>query len=479
MKKTVIIIILLIGVVVYACTRGNKSSDSSGIYNVFSNNPASPNELSSQLPIDVNEVFPGNGYDSFLDSIHQPPIDVFSWQTFVALNWPANASGQPIKGSITDSANAPRVWEYYSDPAEVFGHSTTGLTLRLGVAKKNGQKFFYMDSKVPHALGTAAFIDMNKIKGFKEADGHPLIDRNLNFALYEMKINPIETKFVIDSGLTTVEGIAEYGKHNGNTINLPASDSVTNNVGSMEIKAAWRILIPSLGDDTTRYYCRRATIFMDSSKTRNHKPLIVTNVRVGLVGLHIIRKTHKLTGNEIWSTFEHIDNTPDNPQEAQMSNRQWSFYNPACINCIPNAIPDTLKNEHGYLWSDSIPYAKAYGVSSPGQNSGPVYGTQAVRIYPIYKYTEQINKLWQDKLKGTVWANYRLIGSQWLLGEVHPVPTAPNNLANTTLETYIQGSASCIGCHSNASVTYKKQNITTDLSWLIALSAKSGAGKSK
>ena len=476
MKK--FIIIFVIAGIIFACNQARKGSDKAagGIYNQFCNS-SSPNSPCSVIPFDVNETF-GVGYDSFLDSIHQPPFDVFSWQTFIALNWPADSAGKPIGNSITDSVDAPRVWEHYLDPAEVFGHSTPGLILRLGVAKKNGQKFFYMDSKAPHPLLTGATFDVNKLKGFQEADGHPLIDRNLNFALYEIKMNPVESTFTISNHLTTLQGIYNLGIKSGNAINLPASDSATNNVGSMEIKASWRILIPALGDDTTRYYCRRATIFIDSAHTRNHKPLILTNVKVGLVGMHIIRKTNKVNINEIWSTFEHIDNTPDNPQEAQQSNRHWSFYNPLCLNCTPNAAPDTIAGDHGqYIWDITMPYAHRYGVKAPGQSLKDSFGAQAVRVYPIYKYTDMINQLWQEKLKGSVWANYRLIGSQWRQSEVFPSPTAPNFLANTTLETYIQGNASCISCHSFATINFNSKTIATNLSFIFPVYAKNPSSK--
>jgi len=483
MKK--FIVIFAIAGIIFACNQVRKESakSSSGIYNAFCDS-SSPNSPCSVIPFDVNEKF-GIGYDSFLDSIHQPPFDVFSWQTFIALNWPSNAAGKPIGTSIADSANAPRVWEHYLDPAEVFGHSTPGLTFRLGVAKNSGQKFFYMDSKAPHPMLNGTFFDVNKLKGFQEADGHPLIDRNLNFALYEIKMNPVESSFTIAHNLTTVQGIYNWGIKNNNNINLPASDSASNNIGSMEIKASWRILVPALGDDTTRYYCRRATIFIDSLHTRNHKQLILTNVQVGLVGMHIIRKTGKVSNKEIWSTFEHVDNTPDNPQDAQQSNRQWSFYNPACLNCTPNAAPDTLKGDNGqYIWDIKMPYAHRYGVKAPGQALKDSFGAQAVRVYPIYKYTELINQLWQQELKGTVWANYRLIGSQWQQSEINPSPTAPNFLANTTLETYIQSTASCINCHNYATVSFNNQTIATNLSFVYPVYAKnpgntSSTGKKK
>jgi hypothetical protein len=470
MKKT--IAILLIAGIVFACNEVRKEVAKSvpGIYNLFCNLPATPDVLCSHLPFDVNENLAHAGYDSFLDSLHQPPFDVFSWQTFVALNWPADASGNPIGTSINGAPEAARVWEHYKDPAEVFGHPTPGLVLALGAAMQTGQKFFYMDSKAPHPLLSGQSVDM---RGFKEADGHPLIDRNLNFALYEIKMNPVESSYVIDSSLTTLQGIYSYARFNGNAIHLPASDSLKNNPGSMEIKASWRILIPAMGDDTSRYYCRTATIFIDAAHSRNHKPLIIPNVKVGLVGMHIIRKTKSVSTNEIWTTFEHVDNTPDNAQEAQASNKHWSFYNPNCLNCTPNIPPDTVPGDNGqYIWDTAMPYALKYAVPSPGQSPPGTYGTQAIRVYPVYKYTEMINRLWQEKLKGSVWANYRLIGSQWRQAEVFPEPTAPNFLANTTLETFIQSDASCISCHSFATVTFNNDTIATNLSFLFGTFAR-------
>jgi len=476
MKKFIAIPILLGGILVYyACNQGTPAK--SNIYNAFCYG-STADSTCPIIPIDVHEHI-GAGYDSFLDSVKQPPIDVFSWQAFVALNWPADSAGKASGSSIADKPNAPRVWEYYKDPAEVFGYPVTGLTLRLGEAKSNGQKFLYLDSKAPTLLRTGTTIDATKLQGFKEADGHPLIDHNLNFTLYEIKMNPIETSFVIKNGLTTVEGIYTLGKKNGNNIPLPASDTATKKLGTMEIKASWRILLPAAGDDTTRYYCRKATIYIDSLHTRNKKPLLIKNVTVGLTGMHIISKTQKLNASEIWSTFEHIDNTPDNAQEAQQSGRVWSYYNPACLNCTPNKAPDTLKGDKGqYIWETTMPYAVKYSTDAPAQQfttGQKRFGTQVVRVYPIYKYTELLNRLWQEKLKkqGSVWANYRLISSQWRSTEIFNGPTAPNFLANTTLETFIQNNASCINCHSGASVVFGKDTIKTSMSFIFPVYAKS------
>ncbi|MET0392770.1 MAG: hypothetical protein ABW019_06495 [Chitinophagaceae bacterium] len=475
--KKLLAILALAGAVALAwtCNQDKKEKDPD-IYNRFCNGSPADN-LCPHIPYDVNESFT-LGYDSFLDSLHQIPFDVFSWQTFVALNWPSDSAGNPVGNSPSDFPDAPRVWERYTDPATIFGHTNTELLLQLGDAGRNGQKFFYMDSKAPVSLLPNNTIDMsllthNKLKGFLEADGHPLIDRNLNFVLYEIKLNPVETKYIVSNKLTTVQGIYSYAATSPGGIELPASDSASGNPGIIEIKSSWRILVPALGDDTSRYYCRRATVYIDSLHTRNRKSLILTNVQVGLVGMHIVRKTAKVSANQIWTTFEHIDNVPDNPQQAQQNNKQWSFYNAACLNCPPNTPPDTLTGDQGrYIWETTMPYAGSYAVKPPGQTPDDSFGVQAVRVYPIYKYTEMVTQLWQNKLKGTVWANYRLIGTQWQQAEISPAPTAPNFLANTTLETYDQISASCISCHGGASVIYNNDTIRTDLSFIFPVYAK-------
>ncbi|MGB5632194.1 MAG: hypothetical protein WBM86_05345 [Waterburya sp.] len=65
---------------------------------------------------------------------------------------------------------------------------------------------------------------------------------------------------------------------------------------------------------------------------------------------------------------------------------------------------------------------------------------------------KDVNLEWQKLLAGTVWENYELISTQWIKTETGLA--TPKILANTTMETYIQGdrvepefASSCIGCH--------------------------------
>ena len=67
-------------------------------------------------------------------------------------------------------------------------------------------------------------------------------------------------------------------------------------------------------------------------------------------------------------------------------------------------------------------------------------------------WTQCLNSTMQAKLAGTVWANYRLVTTQWPGGSPSAggSPFIPANLTNTTMETYIQNSNSCMDCHSAA-----------------------------
>lgn len=480
MKKYLLPVLALISLL-YACNEaGNSNGTVSSHYvdsiNRFCPDSSMPNELCSMLPYDINEKF-GQGYSSQLSPTIQPPFDIFSWQSFVALNWPADSLGNPLKGSIGDHPDAQRVWEYYPDIQEIFSNSSP-LQLQLQDARKSKQKFFYMTSKSPHPL--------DSLGDFRDADGYPLIDRNLNFAVFEVKSNPVEADFIRKNNLNTLSGIVKFSTPIGNPkdstkrqITLPSSDVAKKEVGSMEIKTTWRILDSAKGgDQLSRYYTRDAVIFIGDSNSVTGKGFTI-RTKVGLVGMHIIRKT-ALFGKWIWSTFEHTDNTPDNLQEAQMDQNPkipWSFYYPGSIGLQPNNPVSFLPGDFNkYKFDTSWPYAKRYAVSVPGERDNlAVYGTQAQRMYPIYYTTQQVNALWRAKLAGTVWANYKLIGSQWATSTLTPgapMPVAPFMMGNTTLETFSLSTASCIGCHNGASINYNKDNVFCDFSYMIALHAK-------
>lgn len=383
--------------------------------------------FSSAIPHEVEVNLP-NGYSGLIPR-DQVCFDYFSWRSFVALNWPANADGSPMNCNFTDFPDTPRVWEYYTDPAALFGTGENLLAFSGPIKKVPGLKGLRMISK------TSEEFNDSIVGSIKQATGQPLIDKNLNYVLYDIVLNPDETKYIRDSGLTTVKG--QQGKKISFPVGYYDSSKKGGAVGAIEIKATWKILKAGV-DDTTKYYKRRAVIYVPAKSSSTGKPLYLTET-VGLVAMHILHKTRNFP-MWIWTTFEHNNNAPDSATVAQgKAGNQYAFYNPACPASFTNQPP-----AKPYLWQPAQPYA----LSAANQGK---YGTQVVQELPIYDFTQTANTAWQKALGKSVWANYRLIGSQWGVSSSDgPKPdtiSIPTYMSNPVVETYFQKSSCISSCH--------------------------------
>jgi hypothetical protein len=166
---------------------------------------------------------------------------------------------------------------------------------------------------------------------------------------------------------------------------------------------------------------------------------------VGLVGLHIACKT-KSRPQWIWSTFEHVDNVKLG-RDAQPGTRP-TFNDPF----LPQEGPKV--NVLGPPVTANKP---------PRKDPEPV---QVVRENCLNESTKVTNRLYQTHplVKNTVWTNYELVATQWPskpeMGDFgKPVPAS--KVANTTLETQIQSTSSCIFCHG--------ATISTDFQWMLLI----------
>ena len=202
----------------------------------------------------------------------------------------------------------------------------------------------------------------------------------------------------------------------------------------------------------------RAIVFNDDNQSPSPG---INPVTLGLVGLHIAHKT-KSQQSWIWSTFEHVDNLK--PPPGSPFGAKASFNNSGCppATCPPN------------VQTAAKPYTEL------DQNGKPINKpVQVVRINPVGdSNADQLNAIFQSLLKGSVWANYKLITTQWI-GELGTMPK-PAFMANMTLETFIQlpkppsdgpvpypspgynpfapgvASSSCMKCHSVATTASGK-----------------------
>lgn len=351
----------------------------------------------------------------------QSDVDVFAWNSFIALNWPANLAtceGDPNQSILTGTG--PRVWETYTLDSDIF------------VASPN-QPAAWCSPAMTAGLSGRRFGSVRKISaslaetfpGIGEAVGGVLTDQNGRFVRYEIRVNLDEYNYL------TKNNLWQASQQSGKTINFPQGPNDNPSrcgaapcgpVGAMEVKAAWKVLSAS-EIASGRFYTTQGTVFNDEDGDPSPGANPVT---LGLVGFHILHKTES-EATWFWSTFEQVDNTTS------------SFFNPNCSGSNCTANTQNAKKPYTELDPSGNP------INAP---------TQVVRSTPIDKTDSAapaLNAYYRALLKGSVWENYELVSTQWATGGA-PAGT-PAILANTTLETYIQPNSSCMGCHKGATTT--------------------------
>lgn len=416
-------------------------------------------------------------------------INCFAWQSFVALNWRADPArpGYPDPaagpGQFGLPSNAtPTVWETYLEASRVFAGPLQGRWQ----SRRPAVKRLVRTSKF-HTL------DLSDITQAGSGQ-HWLTSQRGEITYYEVMINRDEYEFITQDNfdLTTAAGQLACASQPGQRqsdgpppprgplrggFNMPQgsqpgwidTDCAGNpaafgdGVGAMEIKAAWTPL-PADGSLNHRYLAAQAEIV--DPVTRRAR-----TVTVGLVGLHIARKRFP-RAEWVWSTFEHVDNSPDEaanggwtaPMLPPNPNRRpspgYTFFNPNCdpardpsYRCVHNAPPRRC----GTSQISCDPYNRPM---------------QITRLRPVDDSANQVTAwYWSLLPANSVFNYYRLIDVQWPTqpqiivppgqrvpaGMGTPSPQGASGgtqqiLANTTLESFQQSSASCMDCHVFASI---------------------------
>lgn len=365
-----------------------------------------------------------------------PRFDDFSWRAFIALNWPAKTAaadrGQP---DTTKKFGDPglRVWETYKARYEV---------LKPDASAPAG----WVEYKGNDPCGAAiagpgkTLSAFNKFADFNQADrdlaraANPLMAQNRTYTRYEVRINKdqfdtiVQNKWYIRGNLPNVAQGTPAGRFKN---------------GSIEVKAAWKIFTDAdSAANRARYYVVKDALVIDPLASAGGS-IVCKPQDVGLVGFHIAIKT-PLRPQWIWSSFEHIDNVPpvgagaSREPDAKDAQAPYSFNdgNPARQQLAPVPAPPGITKDGG-----------------PDPTLAPM---QVVRQFPIQDDTMKTNHdYWNlPEIKGTVWANYMLVMTQWPTvmspespsNAGAPFPPDSSNLANTTMETYHQA-MSCMTCH--------------------------------
>lgn len=408
---------------------------------------------------------------------NETELNCTAWLTFIQLNWKADPAkpGFPDPGAApasfgTPGDMSPKVWESYLEAANVFG----------GTAPLKGLWQAKRPAKMLARTSKFGNLDLSSIT---QAGGgnHWLTNQRGDVTYYEILMNQDEYEFISQNELTTSAGQLACAQQTGKNINgtmrggfnMPSGPqdgwddtdckgTITQygqGVGSIEIKAAWT---PLPADHSLDYRYKTAIAQVKDPGTNTMR-----QVTVGLVGLHIIRKRFaKLPW--IWSTFEHIDNTPDeavnngfspptlpaNPN--QRPSPGYTFFNPQCT---PQTDP-TYGCRHNF---PPRPCGSG-GICMPYNKP-----MQITRINPVGASANSVTAYaWSLLPAASVFNYYRLINVQWPTGPLAvpppgqrvplpmgaPMPTGKAGgpgaiVANTTMESFQQKSNSCLDCHAN------------------------------
>jgi hypothetical protein len=376
----------------------------------------------------------------------QREFDLYSWQMFLALNWPTDDKGQAAP-KFTDTAFGAPHWTLWHNSASIYqtdgstpaaciqpGFRALALTRDLSKPVSRGLAAFSTQATAGTSPRTTRFLgvisavgelNVSKLSEISQAFSGPLIDQNGQFVYYEIMIDPNEVGYLCDNKLYNINGQVAFSGAGGHVL-MPSGTPQTDWSGSFELKLAWKILGPH--DDASRFYTQAAVV-MDQGP--DGKP-VERRVTVGLVGMHIGHKSES-SPQWIWSTFEQVDNIAVDQVAHPTVNPSFADLN--CPLCTINVQPQP--------------------------NAGGVYPripTQVWRSIPIPPDKVALNSQAQAVLAklGSVFQYYQLIDTQWPTSPGAapanpngPLPDAVANkpggdptpvfLTNVTMETYFQG----------------------------------------
>jgi hypothetical protein len=372
-----------------------------------------PVPLSPDLPFDINiEEFRKLDHDKQIPEA-QRLFDIFAWQAFIALNWPAKADGSADRSKNMSDNASPRVWMSWRTNESVFrldGSRPEPWDSAKDITASKDPTLWRFSKMLDEARSPA-----NELTDFVQAFTGPLVDLNGKFVRYESYLNKTQFDYIVENELYNQEGQIEFVANKGQQIRFPANQTGPEKKhGSMGIKLAWK----QLGDNDipSRFLTREATVVSTSFDDKGNMVKTRSKQLMGLVGMHVTALT-QTSPNWIWTTFEQVDNVVANDLgfgdslKGQRIRVHPSFNNTENptkpVNVLPprNALPDA--NGNFTTWDEK-------------KTTNPV---QLTRLVPIPPATAALNHMVQALLgkEGSVFQYYELVrcavaGPAWFSG---------------------------------------------------------------
>lgn len=324
---------------------------------------------------------------------------------------------------------------------------------------------FTLNGRTVFFNGFGDFLDAEQA----EADTGVLMAQNQSLVYYTIEVNDVygyfasgvhagaisATHFPISAADET--SIQTYAATKGVT-SFPDPEALT-----VELKTAW-VEATSLPAGCN-YITMQATIpTYNQSSTTVWPKTGTTTVTLAMIGMHVVGSTgstnpaNTVHGHPemIWATFEHKCNAPtaSYTYNGASSNENGPAETGPWLLSSTDTPAGTAPKRQTFNSSASPQQIDA----QPAQTIGP---SDVQRQFPwgmagstSGSNTQVIaadHSVLTNLAAGDVRANYIMTGATWrIFGGITAPQVGTNQLANTTMETFVQGS-NCFGCHSDTS----------------------------
>jgi hypothetical protein len=322
--------------------------------------------------------------------------------------------------------------------------------------------------------GGVLITPVNPEEGQAET-GDALLSQTKSLVYYTIVVNDVYAYFLTGNKIGGI-GASEFPNTAAELAPVTAfasSKGVTfpdPNALVVEVKMSW--VDASTLSNSSNYVTVSATVpNYNTSNPSQWVPSGTKNITLALVGVHFVAT---VAGHPemIWASFEHFGNTPNaaytytptsgSGSVAQDSTGNWQF----CVtNCPLTILPTAFNNPHARISGANIVGVPTNAAITPSNtqrvNPWGLPGTAAASVASNTQIVSINSSVLTQLPAGDMRKNYFMLGATWTINGQPPTAVPPsttngsqvgtNALANSTMETYAQGS-NCFSCHDNMGV---------------------------
>jgi hypothetical protein len=292
-----------------------------------------------------------------------------------------------------------------------------------------------------------------------QADGGVLMAQNGSLVYYTLAVNNVYALYRTMQGVTvppntsfpttqaTLNNISAFAAANS------MSPIIDSEALAVEIKASW---VASAGLAEPEKFIRMKAIVptYDKSNPNDWAPNGTDTIELAMVGLHVVGST---AGHPelLWGTFEHVSNNPaaaydyskiggGNANVPQNTVGTWVFCASGAVAPFNQKIMEMGAAQH-IVSTGAAPIGPSNVLRSMPWG---LPGTSANPNSEVISTNNTVRSLLDP---ADIRKNYIHTGTTWTIGGAAPTggnQVGTNKLANTTMETFVQGSTNCFSCHT-------------------------------